>query len=146
MKRNKTSHMEEMDFDLIPDAVEVPEHLRPAIFSYSRAEALADGTLRDVSEMAREAGLRYPVALTLAAWQAVVEVPQYVLCETEEGRLWDLLNVLMWAAKGVAGSEIEFSFMVADEFARLNEIELRAICGPSDDGSPAVTVLLRNES
>jgi len=38
------------------------------IHSYTRAEALADGTLIDVSETAREAGFRVPVALTRAAW------------------------------------------------------------------------------
>src|SRR5205807_3262267 len=38
----------------------------------SRADALADGTLVDVSEVAREAGIRYPVALTRAVWEACV--------------------------------------------------------------------------
>ena len=36
------------------------------IHSYTRAEALADGELIDVSATAREAGIRWPVALTLA--------------------------------------------------------------------------------
>lgn len=34
------------------------------IFSYSRKQAIADGVLVDVSEMAREAGFKYPVAVT----------------------------------------------------------------------------------
>ena len=36
----------------------------PAIDTYSRADALADGVLIDVSATAREAGIIYPVALT----------------------------------------------------------------------------------
>ncbi|MCE9563538.1 MAG: hypothetical protein K8U57_15970 [Planctomycetes bacterium] len=36
------------------------------IHSYTRANALADGVLVDVSETAREAGIRFPVALTQA--------------------------------------------------------------------------------
>ncbi len=31
----------------------------PIIFAYSRAVAIADGVLSDVSEMAKEAGIRY---------------------------------------------------------------------------------------
>ena len=44
------------------------------IFRYSRAEAIADGILIDASELAREAGFKYPVALTTAAWQEAVAV------------------------------------------------------------------------
>ena len=39
---------------------------------YTRAQALADGVLIDVSEMAGEAGFRWPVAITAAAWEDCV--------------------------------------------------------------------------
>jgi hypothetical protein len=45
------------------------------IHGYSRAEAIADGLLIDVSATAREAGIRYPVALTQAVWERCVAVP-----------------------------------------------------------------------
>jgi len=32
---------------------------------YTRAEAIEDGVLKDVSELAREAGFKYPVAIEL---------------------------------------------------------------------------------
>ena len=35
---------------------------------YTRAQALADGVLIDAGPMAREAGFRWPVAITAAAW------------------------------------------------------------------------------
>src|SRR5262249_42765183 len=38
------------------------------IHSYTRAGALRDGVLIDVSATAKEAGFNYPVALTRAAW------------------------------------------------------------------------------
>jgi type I site-specific restriction endonuclease len=37
------------------------------IHSYTRADAFADGYLVDVTDTAREAGFRFPVALTRAA-------------------------------------------------------------------------------
>ncbi|MEQ1695261.1 MAG: DUF6573 family protein [Hyphomicrobiaceae bacterium] len=40
------------------------------ISCYSRADALADGVLIDRSTIGREAGLRLPVAITRAAWEA----------------------------------------------------------------------------
>lgn len=146
MKKSKTPNSDDCDFDFAARAVEVPEGERPHIFSYSRAEAILDGRLRDASVMAREAGILLPVALTIAAWQAAVEVPEYALCESEEGRLWDVVNVLYWKARGVIGSEIEISLFVTDEFARPKEVELRAVCGPDELGNPVITVLLRNES
>ena len=45
------------------------------VHRYSREEAIRDGVLIDVSPMAREAGIRHPVALTAAAWDRCVAVP-----------------------------------------------------------------------
>jgi hypothetical protein len=67
------------------------------IHSYTRADALRDGVLIDVSPTAREAGIRYPVALTRAAWGRCVAVPPGVLCQDESGRLWDVLwSAIRW--------------------------------------------------
>src|SRR5262249_40620714 len=57
------------------------------IHRYTRAQAIADGALIDVSSTAREAGIHYPVALTAAVWQKCVAVPPGVLCQDEAGRL-----------------------------------------------------------
>lgn len=43
--------------------------LGPVIYSYTRAEAIADHVLIDVSETAWEAGFKWPVALTHAVWE-----------------------------------------------------------------------------
>src|SRR5262249_11547346 len=59
------------------------------IHRYTRADAIRDGVLIDVSAVAREAGVRYPVALTRTAWERCVAVPPDVLCQDESGRLWD---------------------------------------------------------
>src|SRR5207249_4961035 len=67
------------------------------IHSYSRADALRDGALIDVTPTAREAGIRWPVALTQAAWGRCVRVPPGVACQDEAGRLWDVLWLLRCA-------------------------------------------------
>ena len=40
----------------------------PVISVYTRAQAIEDGILVDVSETAREAGFRIPVAVTRSVW------------------------------------------------------------------------------
>ena len=42
------------------------------VYAYTRAEAIADGVLVDVTELARAAGFRHPVAMTSAAWSDCV--------------------------------------------------------------------------
>ena len=118
------------------------------IFSYSRAEAIADGVLVDVSEMAKEAGFKYPVAITQTAYVKYVEVPEGVEGQDEQGRLWDILNMLRFAAAQSKGeSEIVFKLYVfvrgGDRKPRL--VSLKSVCGPNDDASPCLTVMLPGE-
>ncbi len=44
----------------------------PVVSSYTRTQAIEDGVLVDVSEMAQEAGFKHPVALTRAVWEDCV--------------------------------------------------------------------------
>ena len=52
------------------------------IFSYTRAEAIADGVLIDASELAKQAGFWYPVAVTAGVWAECVAVPEGVAGRT----------------------------------------------------------------
>ncbi len=108
------------------------------IHRYSRREALRDGVLIDVSETAREAGLRWPVALTAAAWAKCVAVPPGVACQDEAGRLWDVLWLLRCAAGGGAGAEVRFGVHVRNDNRERTPplVRLKALCGPGDQGEP----------
>ncbi len=118
----------------------------PVIFSYTRAEAIADGVLIDVSEMAKETGFRYPVALTHAVHAEYVLVPDGVSGQDEDGRLWDILTMARLAsAKSSGKSEIYFELYVRNDNRRARRVRLKAVCGPNDDLSPCITVMLPNE-
>ena len=118
------------------------------IHAYTRAQAVADGVLVDVSEAAREAGFRYPVALTRAVWDEHVAVPPSVEGQDEAGRLWDVLTMLRFAIRaGGGGSELRFRLHVRND-NRDGEppmVELKAVCGPGDDMEPCITVMLLSE-
>jgi hypothetical protein len=117
------------------------------LFAYSRADALADGVLVDVTTTAREAGIVYPVALTRAVWCRCVEVPEGVEGQDEAGRLWDVLWMLRDAiGKAKPGTQlILYQLHVRNDSRRARPVTLKAVCGPADDGSPCITVLLPEE-
>src|SRR5512144_2788596 len=110
------------------------------IFSYTRAQAIADGVLVDVSELAKEAGFRFPVAVTAGVWAECVAVPDGVTDQDEKGRLWDVLNVLRFAiAKQKKDVErVDFAVHVRNDDSEGDPplVRLYALCGPGDDAEP----------
>jgi hypothetical protein len=118
------------------------------IHRYSRADTIRDGVLIVVTEMATQAGLKYPVALTRAAWDAYVVVPPGVVCQDEAGRLWDICWMLACAMlHGADGPELGFHLHVrnSNEEGIPPLVELKAVCGPGDRREPVITVLLPGE-
>ena len=115
---------------------------------YTRAQALEDGVLVDVSEMAKEAGIKFPVALTRTVYGQYVEVPEGVTCQDESGRLWDILWMFRCAAAQFRGDTLLFKFYVRNqnrELDRRDLVTLKAICGPGDDAEPVITIMLPEE-
>ncbi len=122
----------------------------PVIHSYTRAQAIEDGVLVDVSQSDahRDASFVFPVAMTRTAWDKYVEVPDGVECQDEMGRLWDILWMLKCAIKsGPCGSIIRFGVHVRnDNRDRTPSLrQLKAVCGPGDDTEPVITIMLPNE-
>jgi hypothetical protein len=133
---------------------------------YSRAQAIADGELVDVSATAREAGIRFPVAITRAAWADYVTfLPEDGADQDEAGRLWDVLWMLRCAISlSAGGPELTFRLHVAKADRgnwKANEappergsglrrcrhrlVTLRALCGPGDTPEPCITILRPEE-
>ena len=117
------------------------------IFSYSHREAIEDGVLIDVTEMAKEAGFRYPVAMTSAAWAVGIAIPEGLTGQDEAGRLWDVLMMLRHAsrASGRDGSVLHFDVLVLNDQTSPKPVRLKAVCGPDDELSPCITVMLPEE-
>ena len=120
----------------------------PVIFSYTRAQAIDDGVLTDLTEWARETGFRYPVACTAAVWNDFV-VPREdlrSLGQSERGRADDLLWMLLCAIRrSGAGDRIYFETVFLLSPRRRVTARFQTICGPGDDGEPVITIMLPNE-
>jgi hypothetical protein len=116
------------------------------VYAYTRAQALEDGVLVEVSEMAKEAGIRFPVAVTSAVWGGVVEPDEKskALGQSVEGRLWDVLWMFSLAARRCSGDMVHFELIVANGRRRIRQ-RLKAVIGPGDDPAPVITIMLPDE-
>ena len=116
------------------------------VFAYTRTQAIQDGVLVDVSQMAREAGIKHPTAVTSAVWSQYVAVPEGVDGQDENGRLWDILNMFRFAAlKSPRDSELLFDLVVKNDERAPQPVTLKAVCGPGDMGEPVLTIMLPDE-
>ncbi len=119
------------------------------IHAYTRKEAIEDGTLIDVSKLAKEAGYKWPVAVTTAVWAQYVAVPKAVkgTGQDETGRLWDVLAMLLFAIRASknGGRVLEFKIMVLNRPPKPVEVALKAVTGPDDEGEPCITIMLPDE-
>lgn len=119
------------------------------LYAYTRKDALVDGGQIDVSAVAREAGLKFPVYLTRAAWESYVRVPEGVQAQDEKGRLWDIVWMLRCAARRTSGPQMTFRLHVRNDNRDRTPplVTLKAVCGPLDidNPEPAITVMLPDE-
>jgi hypothetical protein len=146
----------------VPAGTSLEDLFGPVIHAYTRAQAIEDGSLIDVTDTAREAGFRWPVALTASAWvecvawseQDEARKPEYT-GQSEAGRLWDVLWMAFTAiraAKREAGSSsdhrLAFTFLripTAGRGLRPRRTVLHLVTGPGDSGEPVVTIMCPDE-
>jgi hypothetical protein len=119
------------------------------IYSYSRAQAVADGVQVDVTKTAEEAGIRFPVFITRNAFEHCITVPPNVTGQDEAGRLWDVVWMLRFAIlRARPGADrIPVALYVRNDNNRARLVKLIAACGAVDidDPSPSITVMLPDE-
>ena len=65
---------------------------------YTAEQAVEDGILVDVSELAKEAGFNWPVRITNTVHELCTP-PKSNHIQSYTGRLWDVLNLARWAIK-----------------------------------------------
>ena len=122
---------------------------QPIVYSYTRSQAIADGFQVEVSKVAEEAGIRFPVFLTRAVYDSFVAVPPGVTGQDEAGRLWDVVWLLRFAIhKAQTGqTRLPYALYVRNDNRRAKLVKLIAQCGPLDidDPSPAITVMMPDE-
>ncbi len=117
------------------------------VYSYTRAQAIADGVLIDVTKTAREAGILFPVAVTASLYHRYIvpDEASELHCQSTEGRLWDTLWLFRYAAAGFSSDLLYYEVLYVMEGRKMNKVKLKALCGPGDNGEPIITIMLPNE-
>lgn len=119
------------------------------IYSYTRAQAIGDGVLVDVTAVAREAGIGFPVAITRAVFDKCVTVPPGIDAQDEAGRLWDIIWMFRANICRPRGDRCLFQLYVRNHnrarLMRKDLVTLKAICGPGDTAEPVITIMLPDE-
>ena len=122
----------------------------PVLYTYSRSQAVADGFQIEVSKVAREAGIRFPVFLTRTVYDRFVSVPPGVTGQDEAGRLWDIVWMLRFAIRKAqpGRARLPFALYVRNDDKAPRLIKLIAMSGAldSDDPQPAITIMLPDEN
>ena len=122
------------------------------IYAYTRKQAIDDGVLIDVSTMAQEAGILFPVAVTPAIWYEYI-LPDNNLSnhgQSTNGRLWDILWMFRSAAAKSSGSLLFFEVNIlqpanTESSVQLELVILKGHCGPGDQGEPVITIMRPDE-
>jgi hypothetical protein len=126
----------------------------PLVSQYTRAQAINDGWLINVTTMAKEAGFKWPVALTFAAWKECVEWQerfQYFKVDQEEpARLWLVLYMAFHAILVAEnpGNILHFTVRRLPKPGMawpIESIKLKVMLGPGDTGEAVVTIGLVDE-
>jgi len=126
------------------------------IHVYSRADAIEDGMLLDVTTVARDMGFRYPTAITHAAWHDCVawsdaENERRGTAQDENHRLRHVLARLLIAIRtsGFKDEDRIFFNVVrvpCDGASKeAQALMLMSVCGPGDTAEHVITISFPGE-
>lgn len=117
------------------------------IHTYTRAQAIADEVLHDVSELAKEAGFAIPVAIAQHAWaDAVAWNDEGKHGQSLTGRTWDVLMMARLAVFNARHDVNETKFEVlrlvnGNSDTTPRPITLYLHIGPGDTPEPVFTIM-----
>ena len=120
----------------------------PMIYAYTRAQAIQDGVLVDVTETSKEVGFKLPVAITEALHNRLTPTKADAsLGQDYDGRLWNVLWLAAFTIKLADPGTDTVTFTVTQQEVEPKsgqphgvDIRLRAVCGPGDEGEPVITI------
>ena len=115
------------------------------IYCYSREQAITDGVLIDVTDVARQIGFKLHTVVTDHLFHGYVEPPDGLEGEGQSimGRLHDLMVLALFAAQKAVNTDrvtFKIDFLMAP--GRTVTVDVIAQIGPGDHGEPVLTIML----
>jgi hypothetical protein len=120
----------------------------PVIHSYTRAQALADGALIDVTETGKEVGFKLPVAITEALQNRLTPTKnEAIFGQDYDSRLWNVLWVAAFTIKLADPGTNTVTFTVVQQEVEAKsgqpqnvELRLQAVCGRGLADEPVIMI------
>jgi hypothetical protein len=123
------------------------------VSTYTRADAINDGVLIDITSTSKELGIKYPVAITQSLDVLIQDKPD---CEDVAGRIKDIIHMLHCAIQGLIpskkkGEDTIFYDLIMNnsktDFSHYNPkiITLKALVHGGDNREPVMTIMLPEE-
>lgn len=114
------------------------------IHSYSRQNALDDGCLVDVSEVARKYGIRFPVAVTNSVYAAFAETEEDD-GTTEHVCIENMVRVFRSQLGGCEDDTLLFGVHAPGSQPGDKMTSLKAVIAPGDNYEPVITIMMPEE-
>ena len=113
------------------------------ISTYTRKQALEDGSLIDVTAYARMRGFKIPTAITASLWGYIGVSPElaelgYGVAERLNNVLYLLFMEIRKSLRDTDRIRYPVDFLVEPE--RTETVEVYALVGPDDDMRPCLTI------
>lgn len=117
------------------------------ISSYSRKQAIEDGVLVEFdSKNTKEAGIKYPVAITRLAYQLIDDAVNKGGKQLE-GVILDMFTMFRLAAQQTTSNETIFEMMIWEKHVATDRLmKFKAICSAGDTPEPVITIMLPKEN
>ena len=116
------------------------------VFEYSRAQAIADGVLVDVTDVARGVGFKVHTVVTATLYHGYVVPPAGLdgsFGQSAAGRLHDVLTLALFAARASKGTDrvyFKVDFLMAP--GKTETVDIIAHIGPGDTPAPVLTIMM----
>jgi hypothetical protein len=118
------------------------------ISTYTRAQAIEDGVLVDISEFALQAGFKVPVAVTAGVF-SILEPSEELKTEGQDlnGRMWDMLMILRFEIRKSAWTDTTMfaPIMIKTPGAKPEPVKMWALAAPGDNMELVITIMLEGE-
>ena len=119
----------------------------PVIHCYTRAEAITDGTLIDLSRNYPDqcSIYRHPVACTAAVWCLIEQGAGNNNGTSHSGIVWDILYMSQHGVVARPNDQTVLFEVIVSVRGCSGRHRLKAMCHPGDHQEPVITIMLPGE-
>lgn len=137
------------DYEQIQKNKDIYEMFGEPVHIYTRAQAIEDGVLVDISDYGSEMGLKYPSAVTNTLYEKYLNADNILkeYGQSTKGRILDMLTMFVLAVKNAKTDTDTIIFKTIFFNRDLQEelVKIKCIIGPGDDPKPVFTFMFPEE-